>query len=216
MSTSSPSQQQLLAISDPAIRALAACGVVRSFPRNTLLITEGDSSDTIYVLLAGAVKVFVSDAGGTEMILANRSAGEFVGELALDGRARSASVMTIEPCTLVLISRAMLRSAVMSDPDFAMTLVDVLIARTRRTTEVAKNLALMDVYKRVTQLLNEICEPRNGLRVSAKKLTQIEIAERVGASRDMVSRILKELVAGGYLSVEQKTYTIHKPFPAHW
>ena len=105
--------------------------MVRSFPRNTLLITEGDSSDTILSLLAGAVKVFVSDAGGTEMIPANRSAGEFVGELALDGRARSASVMTIEPWpTLVLISRAMLRSAVMSDPDFAMTLVDVLIART--------------------------------------------------------------------------------------
>ncbi len=216
MSFSDPTQRQLSTVTDPAIRQLASCGSVRAFAKHAVIISEGDSSDTLYVVLSGRVKVFVSDADGVEMILATRAAGEFIGELALDGQVRSASVVTLEPSTFAVVSRTALRAAIVVDPDFALALIDVLITRTRRTTETVKHLALMDVYGRVAQLLNELSEPSGGVRVSVQKLTQLEIAERVGASRDMVSRILKELVAGGYLSIEHKIFTIRKALPARW
>lgn len=216
MSFSAPTTQQLAAVSDPAIRHLAACGTVRTFQRNAVIITEGDSSDSIYLILSGRVKVFVSGTDGTEMILDTLSAGALVGELAIDGQVRSASVMTLEASTCVVISRAALRKAVTDDPEFALKLIDGLIMRTRRTTETVKHLALMDVYGRVAQLLMELSVQRGEMHVCVEKLTQLEIAERVGASRDMVSRVLKELVAGGYLSIEQKIITIRKTLPARW
>lgn len=216
MSFSAPTIQQLAAVADPAIRHLAACGTVRTFQRHAVIITEGDSSDSIYLILSGRVKIFVSGTDGTEMILDTLSAGALVGELAIDGHVRSASVMTLEVTTCVVISRAALRKAITDDADFALKLIDVLIVRTRRTTETVKHLALMDVYGRVAQLLVELSVQRDGVRVCVEKLTQLEIAERVGASRDMVSRVLKELVAGGYLSIEQKIITIRKTLPARW
>jgi len=93
MTGDSPSATQLNGIADLFVRELAALGRLRSYPKNTVFITEGDSSDSVFVILSGRVKIFLSDTEGHEMILDTQGPGEYVGEMALDGNPRSASVM---------------------------------------------------------------------------------------------------------------------------
>src|SRR4249919_1520236 len=149
MTGESPSAAQLKAIADPFVRQLASIGRLRSYPKNTVFITEGDSSDSVFVVLAGRVKVFLSDTEGHEMILDTQGPGEYVGEMALDGKPRSASVMTLEPTTFSVVTRDALRNAISANPDVAMGLIATLIDRARIATDNVKNLALMDVYGRV-------------------------------------------------------------------
>jgi CRP/FNR family cyclic AMP-dependent transcriptional regulator len=216
MTGESPSPAQLSAIGDPFVRELAALGRVRSYPRNTVFITEGDSSDTVYVILSGKVKAFVSDTEGHELILNTQGPGEYVGEMALDGKPRSASVVTLEPSVFSVVQREPLREAIRRNPDFALDMIAKVIERARESTENVKNLALLDVYGRVAHLLlNMAVEAEGKLRIP-EKLTQQEIAERVGASRDMVSRIFRDLTVGGYITVENRYITINKKPPARW
>ncbi len=211
-----PSPAQLAAIGDAFVRELAALGRVRAYPRSTVFITEGDSSDTLFVILAGKVKAFVSDSEGHELILNTQGAGEYVGEMALDGKPRSASVVTLEPSTFSVVQREPLREAIRRNPDFALDMIAKVIERARESTENVKNLALLDVYGRVARLLlNMAVETEGKLRIP-DKLTQQEIAERVGASRDMVSRIFRDLTIGGYITVENRYITINKKPPARW
>ncbi len=212
----SSSEQLIESIGDPLIRELASRGQVRTFPKNAVIINEGDRADTLFVILAGKVKVYVSDDDGREMILDTHDAGEYVGEMSLDGAPRSASVMTVEPTSCAVVSRAHFREFILAHPDFALHLIEKLIERVRRTTENVKSLALSDVYGRLVRLLHALGQEREGRVVIAEKLTQQDIAERVGASRDMISRLLKDLVAGGYLSVEDRTITILKRLPTAW
>ncbi len=211
-----PTPAQLAAIGDPFVRELAALGRVRAYPRSTVFITEGDSSDTLFVILAGKVKAFVSDSEGHELILNTQGAGDYVGEMALDGKPRSASVVTLEPSTFSVVQREPLREAIRRNPDFALDMIAKVIERARESTENVKNLALLDVYGRVARLLlNMAVETEGKLRIP-DKLTQQEIAERVGASRDMVSRIFRDLTIGGYITVENRYITINKKPPARW
>lgn len=211
-----PSPAQLAAIGDPFVRELAALGRVRTYPRNTVFITEGDSSDTVFVILAGKVKAFVSDTEGHELILNTQGPGEYVGEMALDGKPRSASVVTLEPSTFSAVQRDHLREAIRRNPDFALDIIAKVIERARESTENVKNLALLDVYGRVARLLLNLAVESDGKLRIPEKITQQEIAERVGASRDMVSRIFRDLTVGGYISVENRYVTINKKPPARW
>ncbi|MCM2328024.1 MAG: Crp/Fnr family transcriptional regulator [Lysobacter sp.] len=212
-----PSPAQLAAIGDPFVRKLAALGRVRSYPRSTVIITEGDSSDSVFVVLSGKVKAFVSDSEGHELILDTQGPGDYVGEMALDGKPRSASVVTLESTTFSVVQREPLRDAIRKDPDFALDMISKVIERARDATDNVKNLALLDVYGRVARLLlNMAVEAEDGKLRIPEKITQQEIAERVGASRDMVSRIFRDLTIGGYISVENRIVTVNKKPPAKW
>lgn len=212
-----PSPAQLAAIGDPFVRKLAALGRVRSYPRSTVIITEGDSSDSVFVVLSGKVKAFVSDSEGHELILDTQGPGDYVGEMALDGKPRSASVVTLESTTFSVVQREPLRDAIRKDPDFALDMISKVIERARDATDNVKNLALLDVYGRVARLLlNMAVEAEDGKMRIPEKITQQEIAERVGASRDMVSRIFRDLTVGGYITVENRIITINKKPPARW
>ena len=101
-------------------------------------------------------------------------------------------------------------------PDFAMNLIEKLIQRVRNDTEDVKSLALTDVYGRLVRLISALAVERDGVMTVPEKLTQQDIAERVGASRDMISRLLKDLVTGGYLSIADKKITILKKPPTAW
>ncbi len=213
-----PSSVQLAAISDAFVRELAGLGRVRSYPKNTVFITEGDSSDSVFVILSGKVKAFVSDSEGHELILNTQGPGDYVGEMALDGKPRSASVVTLEPSTFSVVQREPLRDAIRRNPDFALDMIGKVIERAREATDNVKNLALLDVYGRVARLLLNMSvesEADGKLRIP-DKITQQEIAERVGASRDMVSRIFRDLTVGGYITVENRIITINKKPPAKW
>jgi CRP/FNR family transcriptional regulator, cyclic AMP receptor protein len=216
MTGESPTVAQLKAIADPFVRELAALGRLRSYPKNTVFITEGDSSDSVFVVLSGRVKVFLSDTEGHEMILDTQGPGEYVGEMALDGKPRSASVMTLEPTSFSVVARDPIREAIRHDPDFALEMISKIIDRARLATNSVKDLALLDVYGRVARLLLNMAVEHDGKLAIPEKLTQQEIAERVGASRDMVSRIFRDLTAGGYIKVENRMITITKKPPARW
>ena len=198
------------------VRELALRGQVRAFPKNAVIINEGDRGDSLYVILTGKVKVYVSDDDGREMILDIYGPGDYVGEMALDGRPRSASVMTLEPTTCSVVTRDELRSAISANPDVAMGLIATLIDRARIATDNVKNLALMDVYGRVARLLLSLAKEDGGKLVVPERMTQQDIADRVGASRDMISRIFKDLTIGGYVTIENRTITIHRKPPARW
>ena len=217
MQGDAPSPAQLSAIPDAFVKKLASLGRLRTYPKNTVFITEGDQSDSVFVVISGKVKVFVADTEGHEMILDTHGPGEYVGEMAMDGNPRSASCMTLEPTTFSVVARDPIREAIRANPDFALDMIAKVIDRARLATDNVKHLALLDVYGRVARLLlNMAVEQPDGKLVIPEKLTQQEIAERVGASRDMVSRIFRDLSQGGYISVENRIITINKKPPARW
>ncbi|HEY3635350.1 MAG TPA: Crp/Fnr family transcriptional regulator [Caldimonas sp.] len=203
---------------DPGLlREIARRGGVRSYPAQSILINEGDSSDALFIVLSGRVKVYSNNAEGKEIVITTHGAGEYVGELALDGGVRSASVMTLESTTCSVVSGANLREFVAEHPDFALHLIHKLIRSVRQATESVKSLALEDVYERVVRLLGELSDPiEGGQRQIRERLTQQDIADRVGASREMVSRIFKDLATGGYLDVVSGRIVIVRKLPAAW
>ena len=205
-----------LALPDEVVRHIAASGVVRTFPKSTILIAEGDVGDSLYILLSGRVKVYASNAAGREVVINFHGPGEYVGEMSLDGEPRSASVITLEPTTCAIVNRAQFRDFLAQYPDFAQHLIQTLIRRCRGATENVKSLALSDVYGRLVRLLNALAVPHDGRHVVEERLTQQDIADRVGASRDMIGKLMKDLVGGGYLAVEDRRITILKRLPPGW
>jgi CRP/FNR family cyclic AMP-dependent transcriptional regulator len=211
-----PPAQSSPPLANATLQEIAAGGVTRAFPKSTVLIHEGDVGDSLYIILSGRVKVYASNEEGKEVVIDFHGPGEYVGEMSLDGAPRSASVMTVEPTTCAIVNRAQFREFLLAHPDFAWHLIEKLIHRVRVATENVKSLALSDVYGRLVRLLNTLAQPADGAWVVPEKLTQQEIAARVGASRDMIGKLMKDLVAGGYLSVEDRTITIHRKLPLGW
>ncbi len=212
-----PTAAQLDVIADASLRQLAAQGQVRAYPKGAVIITEGDPGELMFVTLSGRVKIFVADRDGREMVLDTPGPGACLGEMTLDGGPRTASAMCLEPCTFSVVTRASLREAIGSNRDLAMQVIAVLIDRARLANDLVRNLALMDVYGRVAHLLLQLAEDEgNGELVVRERLTQQEIADRVGASRDMVNRILRDLTAGGYLVIEKKRIILKRRPPARW
>lgn len=203
-------------LTEAELRALSGQGAVRSFPKQAVIVSEGDETDSLYVILCGRVKVFVADESGKEVVLGTQGPGEYFGEMALDGGARSASVMTLEPSRFLVIPRSRVREFLRGQPEFAVRVIEKLIRRSRALTASVKNLALLDVYGRVARLLLDLAQEDRGRLVIKDRLTQQDVANRVGASREMVSKIIKELTAGGYISVQRKHITIHRTPPRHW
>jgi CRP/FNR family transcriptional regulator, cyclic AMP receptor protein len=206
-----------IALQDPTLREIAERGNVRRYPAHTVIISEGDAADTLYVILSGRVKVYASNDSGKDVILSVLGAGDLLGEMAIDGGSRSASAVTLEPTTCALVSGAELRTFIVAHPDFAHHLILKLITRVRSLTGQVKSLALEDVYRRVVALLEATSEPDGERqRVVTQKMTQQDIAEHVGSSREMVSRIFKQLTIGGYVAIEGKHIRLLKTPPASW
>jgi CRP/FNR family cyclic AMP-dependent transcriptional regulator len=200
-----------------SLRLLAERGVSRRYRKGTLLIEEGDRSDTLFILLSGSVKVFSSDNRDREIVYGVYGPGEYMGELSLDGGPRSASVITLEATTCAVVTRQALREHFAANPDFAFELLERLIRRVRLATNSARSMALLDVYERVVQLLNQLAVTQlDGSRTIADRLTHREIASRVGCSREMVSRLLRDLKGGGYLDQRAGRIMLARALPAHW
>lgn len=197
--------------------ALAELGVLRRYRKNSLLIQEGDIGDTLFIVRTGRVRAFSSDEKGKEITLGLYGPGDYVGEMALDGGPRSANVEALEPTVCAVVSRDVLRSFIASHPDFAFELIHRLIQRARLATESARTLALIDVYGRLTRLLEHLSHSQpDGTRILRERLTHQEIANHIACSREMVSRLLKDLEAGGYVQVRERRLVLLKDFPARW
>jgi CRP/FNR family transcriptional regulator, cyclic AMP receptor protein len=208
--------QRSYTLSDADLMAVGSHGIARSYPKGTIIVTEGDETDSLYIILEGRVKVFVSDGERNEMVLSTQGPGEYFGEMVLDEGPRSASIMTLEPSRFLVVQKNDFRDFVARNPAFALSLIDKLIGRARALTESVKSLALMDVYGRVARLLLELADESSGQLAITHRITQQEIASRIGASREMVSRILKDLSTGGYLTQSRTGIVLHRKPPEHW
>ncbi len=203
-------------LDDELLREMARRGGVRSWAPNTVLVTEEDRSDALYIILTGRVKAYGSADDGREVVYATQGPGEYFGEMTLDGGPRSASVITLEPTSCAVVPGPEVRDFLAGNPDFALHLIRKLIRLARASTEHVKSLALEDVYGRVVRLLKKSAREEDGQLVLPEKLTQQDIAERVGSSREMVSRVFKPLFEGGYVEMRAGRIAILKKLPARW
>jgi CRP/FNR family cyclic AMP-dependent transcriptional regulator len=204
-------------LSEDLLANLSTRGDLRTFARGQMLITEGEMSDALYILVAGELKVFTSDERGRELVYNVLRPGEFFGEMFLDGGPRSASVKAVCTSMCVVIAPGEFREFMRVYPEFAESLVLMLISRVRHATEQAKSLALNGVYERAVSLLNELAIEDGCVRSIDQGVTQQEIADRIGATREMVNHIIRDLLRGGFLvRDEQRRLVLAKPFPKHW
>lgn len=181
---------------------IAKHGAKRSYLKGTIVLSEGDESDCFYVINEGRVKVYASGNQGKEVILSLEGPGEYFGELALiDQNPRSASVVTLEDTCLTVVCRAEVEKCLSEYPELAFKMMRPLVRRIRFLTRSVKNLALLDVYGRVARTLLNLAHEENGIGVIEQRLTHQDIANMVGASREMVSRIMKDLAVGGYIKI---------------
>jgi CRP/FNR family cyclic AMP-dependent transcriptional regulator len=209
-----PSPDELLDVID--LRDFAQHAVTRTFPKNTVVVSEGDRTDSLYIIVSGKVKIYVSDETGKEIVLNESGPEEYFGEMVLDEGPRSASVMTLEPTRFLVVPKEDFREFLAKSPDFSLHLIRKLIKRVRALTNDVKSLALLDVYGRVARMLLDLAVERDGTLVIENKPTQQEMANRVGASREMISRILGDLSSGGYIEVGRDRITIARALPRAW
>ena len=199
------------------LRELASLGDTRLYRKNTILIHEADVGDTLFIVMSGRVKVFCTDASDKEITFGVFGVGEYFGEMALDGGPRSASVVTQEACVCALVTRTALLAYIARRPEFALVLLSKVIHRLRMATSSARSLAFIDVYGRLTSCLLDLAKPQpDGTRLIEDRITHQEIASRVGCSREMVSRILKDLENGAYVRMQERRIVLVRKLPQHW
>jgi CRP/FNR family cyclic AMP-dependent transcriptional regulator len=212
------SQVPLLAGLDPeTLGALVAQANMRSYRASTVIMEKGDDASALYVVLSGRVRVFSADDKGKEYVLNELGPGDYLGELALidDDCTRTASAMTLVPSRFLVIPKASFQAFLTSRPSAALHLLKALAARVRKLTEEVERLALCDVYGRLVDTLAARAVEEDG-RFITDALTQRDLAALVGASREMISRIFKDLKAGGYISLDGKRVVIHRQLPERW
>jgi CRP/FNR family cyclic AMP-dependent transcriptional regulator len=203
-------------LSEQELAAISRTAVTRTYPARTVIVTEGDQTNALFVILEGRCRAFLSSDNGREAVLNDMGPGEYFGEVAFDEGPRSASVITLEKSRLLVVSQEEFRAFLAGNPDFTFHFIRKLLHRIRELTRNVSGLALLDVYGRVARLLMESAVEEDGHQVVPARMTQSEIASRVGCSREMVSRIFKDLVQGGYIALEKDRIVIHRRPPPRW
>ena len=207
---------QLWSLPPQHLKSLSDHGSVKAYPKQTIIISEGERSESLYIILSGKVKVFLADEEGKEVLLSTQGPGEYFGEMILDEGPRSASVMTLEPCRFAVITSDQFMQFLANNPEAGLELVKNLIHRVRALTKTVGNLALLDVYGRVARLLLDLATEVDGRQIITEHLTQQDMASRVGCSREMISRIMKDLRVGGYIKMDGEDIIVAKTPPRNW
>jgi CRP/FNR family transcriptional regulator, cyclic AMP receptor protein len=212
-----PVAESRLDVLPDSLRALARRGEIKRFRRGTLIVHEGEPGHSLFVIVSGRLRCFSAGERDREITYGVYGPGEYLGEMSLDGGPRSASIETLETSECAVVSRFALEQHIAEHPEFAFELIAKLIRRARAATLTAKQLALNDVYGRLTSLLGTLSiHTDDGLRRIDEHLTHRDMANRLGCSREMVSRLMKDLESGGYLRVEGRAMTLLRPLPARW
>ena len=201
-------QQQL----PPDLQRLAAMGKLQSFKKGAIIFNDGDKGDALYILLEGRVRAYGSAISGKEITYGYVGAGEYFGELTLDGGNRSANVEALEPCRCAVVTNAQLEAFMQQHPRFGTEMLLTVIQRARQSTDNARSIALMDVYSRLKSAIEKITPDIN----SGIHITHSELAADVGASREMVSKLLKDLEVGGYVKMQNRQLSRLKALPERW
>ena len=198
------------------LQVLAASSNRRQYKRATVVISKDDETDSVYLIESGAVRVYRDDERGRQVTLNNITEGEIFGELAaLSNEPRIATCETLDDTTVYVMPSSVFLQVVSNNPTVVLNLARLLVHRVRTMTIDVSDLALLDVYGRVARLLLKEAREEEGRRV-IHALTHQEIANRVGATREMVSRIMKDLRKGDYIAMEGRTIVLRRGLPARW
>ena len=201
------------ALDEDTAAALGAAMSTRNVSRGHVVFREGDAGDRLFVVLDGKVKISRASSDGRENLLAVLGPGEMFGELSLfDPGARTATASTITDSTLASLDHDDLRPVLMERPGAAMHLLRALAQRLRRTNEAMADLVFSDVPGRVAKALLDLSDKfgeaeDDGVRVR-HDLTQEELAQFVGASRETVNKALSEFANRGWLRIEGRTVVL--------
>ncbi|MEN8134239.1 MAG: Crp/Fnr family transcriptional regulator [Thermodesulfobacteriota bacterium] len=208
----------LSGISAKDLDTIERAAVRKVYHKNTIIFSEGDLSDSLYIVASGKVKVTIIDDHGKEIILSILGPGDYFGEMTAleDGFTRSACVVTREKSEVLVLAKKDFRKIISGNPDIVFGLLKDSMERLRKANKKIESLALMDVYGRVARLFMELAKPSNGKLVIEDKLTHQDIANMVGSSREMVSRVMKELSQGNYVTVDHKIIEINRKLPYSW
>ena len=199
-------------LTESQLDTLAAGSARRSYPKGRTVVSEGEPSQSMYIQLAGRAKVQRSDAEGKEVILAVLGAGEFFGEMSLiDDAPRSASVITLEPCEFMAVSKDAFKTMLVQSPEVAMNVMRGLVRRLREADKKIETLALLDVYGRVARVLIDTAQEVDGEHLITRRITKQDLAKMVGASREMVTRVMKDLERGGYIEMRGSKIVLRDP-----
>lgn len=201
-----------------SVRALARRGQLCRHAKGTLLIQEGDVGDTLHIIVSGRLRAFtVQTSSGRELTYGTYGPGEYLGEMGLDGGPRSASVIALEPTLCAMVTRPTLERHIAENPEFAFEIIGKLIRRARSATLSARQMALNDVYGRLKDLLESLAvEQPDGTRLIGERLTHQEMANRVGCTREMVGRVMRELEGGAYLVSSPSGVRLERQLPSRW
>ena len=187
------------------LEALTAFATLRRYPRSTVILRAGAKASGLYVMVSGRAKVLISDDAGREVILSHLEAPDFFGEMGLfDDRPCLASVQTLESTELMLISKADFMRCLSKNPELGTRITRAVIQRLRDADRQIESLALMDVYGRVARVLMDLAKQVDGKPVIVKPPSQQEIADMIGATREMVHRVLKGLQATGHILIDKR------------
>ena len=204
-------------LAEDDLEQIAEHATPESFRRGALIISDGDPADALYVVINGRVKVFLGSDDGKEVVLTILGPGESFGEIALlDEEPRSASVAAMEKTTVLVIRRDRFLELLRENSDLSWTMIRSLSHLVRRLTGSVQSLALNDVYRRIVEILEQRGVFEGEVRVINERLTHQLLADMVGASREMVSRIMSDLVKGGYLTVSRDQIRINRRLPSGW
>jgi len=204
-------------ISTEALSELADLMKKMTFKKNEVIITQGDKTRSLFIITSGRMKVYANDEDGSQTIFTFLTQGSFFGELSLlDDAPRSASVIAVESSTALNLSHQNFNIFLSSHPEICPSLFKALTARIRKMDDTICTLTSRDIYGRLVQALyNQATEQDDGTLIT-QRLTHQDLADMIGSSREMISRIFKDLKKGEYISIEKKRVIIHKQLPTRW
>ena len=187
-------------LEESELERLARVAGRRRVGRGEQVVRAGETADALLIMLTGRAKVTNFDEEGREVILAWLGPGEFFGEMGLiDESPRSASVIAVENCELMVLGKQEFQRCMQDNFQVAQKLMQILVRRLREADRHIESLALLDVYGRVARLLLDLSEEEGGRRVVRQKISKQDMARMIGASREMVSKVMRDLELGGYI-----------------
>ena len=200
-----------------AMDILLSHAKTRSFKKNSIIMTEGDNTDSLYLVKSGRVKIYVSEEDGKELTLNMMEEGDYFGELSLlDGNPRSTSAITVEKTDLLVIQKNDFKKVLNNNPEVAINIIAGLSQLLRQLTMKTRDIALLSVYERIAVLLQRFAIDKNDQKIIEPKLTHAEMASMLGCRREMVSRIMSDLSKGGYITLAGNSIVINRKLPAKW
>jgi CRP/FNR family cyclic AMP-dependent transcriptional regulator len=198
-------------LSDERLEPISRCAILRNVGRGAIVLHAGDRTDYIYFVLSGNLKVLVSDEDGREVILTMIGPGEVFGEMGvLDEDVRSATVLAVSSANLVVMSKGDFKRVMLDNAEVALQITRNLVQRLRQADRQIESLALLDVYGRVARLLLDMAEDVGGQKVVTRKISKQDIAKMIGASREMVSRVMKDLNVHGLIEETDGKVILHE------